>query len=37
MKSSREQAAKNRELVVNAAGRLFRDRGFKGISKSLKS
>jgi TetR/AcrR family transcriptional regulator, transcriptional repressor for nem operon len=34
MKSSREQAAKNRELVVNAAGRLFRERGFEGISVS---
>lgn len=32
MKSSREQAAKNRELVIEAAGRLFRERGFDGIS-----
>ncbi len=32
MKSSREQATKNRELVVNAAGRLFREQGFDGVS-----
>ena len=32
MKSSREQAARNRELVVNAAGQLFRERGFEGTS-----
>lgn len=32
MKSSREQASKNRELVINAAGRLLRERGFDNVS-----
>lgn len=32
MKSTREQAEKNRELVIEAAGRLFRERGFDGVS-----
>lgn len=31
MKVSREQAARNREAVVDAAGRLFRERGFDGV------
>lgn len=31
MKVSREQAARNRERVVEAAGQLFRERGFEGI------
>ena len=32
MKVSREQAAANRERVVEAAGRLFRENGFDGVS-----
>jgi len=31
MKVSREQAARNRERIVEAAARLFRERGFDGI------
>src|SRR3979490_1853008 len=31
MKVSREQAAANRERVVEVAGKLFRERGFDGI------
>src|SRR2546421_12804614 len=31
MKVSREQAAQNRERIVEAAARLFRERGFEGI------
>src|SRR3954466_13018807 len=31
MKVSREQAAENRERIVQAAARLFRERGFDGI------
>src|SRR3954467_1835598 len=31
MKESREQAAQNRERIVEAAARLFRERGFDGI------
>ena len=31
MKVSREQAAKNRERIVEAAAQLFRERGFEGI------
>jgi TetR/AcrR family transcriptional regulator, transcriptional repressor for nem operon len=31
MKVTREQAAQNRERVLEAAGRLFRERGFEGI------
>lgn len=31
MKVSREQAAKNRERILDAAARLFRERGFDGI------
>src|SRR5947199_6007747 len=31
MKVSREQAAKNRERILEAAARLFRERGFEGI------
>jgi TetR/AcrR family transcriptional repressor of nem operon len=31
MKVSREQAQQNRDAVVEAAGRLFRERGFDGI------
>lgn len=31
MRVSKEQAAKNRERVVEAAGRLFRERGFDGV------
>src|SRR3982751_3803660 len=31
MKVSREQAARNRERIVEAAARLFRERGFEGI------
>jgi len=30
MKVSREQAARNRELILDAAARLFRERGFEG-------
>jgi len=32
MKVSREQAAGNRERIVEAAARLFRERGFEGVS-----
>ena len=31
MKVSREQAAKNRERILDTAARLFRERGFEGI------
>ena len=31
MKVSREQAAQNRERIVEAAAQLFRERGFAGI------
>ena len=31
MKVSREQAASNRERIIEAAARLFRERGFEGI------
>jgi TetR/AcrR family transcriptional repressor of nem operon len=31
MKVSREQAARNRERIVEVAGKLFRERGFDGI------
>ncbi|RDJ24101.1 TetR family transcriptional regulator [Bosea caraganae] len=31
MKVSREQAAENRERIIEVAGRLFRERGFDGI------
>ena len=31
MKVSREQAAQNRERIVEAAAQLFRERGFDGI------
>ena len=31
MKVSREQAAHNRERILDAAARLFRERGFEGI------
>src|ERR1041385_1603419 len=31
MKVSREQAAENRERIVDAAAQLFRERGFEGI------
>src|SRR5215470_677314 len=31
MKVSREQATQNRERIVDAAGQLFRERGFEGI------
>jgi TetR/AcrR family transcriptional repressor of nem operon len=31
MKVSREQAARNRERIVEAAARLFRERGFEGV------
>jgi len=31
MRVSREQAAENRDRIVDAAGRLFRERGFDGI------
>src|SRR5438067_9036571 len=31
MKVSREQAAQNRERIVEAAAKLFRERGFEGI------
>ena len=31
MKVSREQAAENRERIVNVAAKLFRERGFDGI------
>src|SRR3954465_15213074 len=31
MKVSREQAAQNRERILEAAARLFRERGFEGI------
>ena len=31
MKVSREQAARNRERILDAAARLFRERGFEGI------
>src|SRR3954452_12979212 len=31
MKVSREQAAENRERIVESAARLFRERGFDGI------
>ena len=31
MKVSREQAAQNRERVIEVAGRLFRERGFDGV------
>src|SRR2546421_954752 len=31
MKVSREQAAQNRERIVETAARLFRERGFEGI------
>ena len=31
MKVTREQASKNRDRVLDAAGRLFRERGFDGI------
>ncbi len=32
MRVSKEQAAKNRERVVDVAARLFRERGFDGVS-----
>jgi TetR/AcrR family transcriptional repressor of nem operon len=31
MKVSREQAAENRERIIEVAGRLFRERGLDGI------
>jgi len=31
MRVSREQAAENRRRIVDAAGRLFRDKGFDGV------
>src|SRR2546423_14021680 len=31
MKVSREQAAQNRDRIVEAAARLFRERGYEGI------
>ena len=31
MRVSREQAAENRDRIIDAAGRLFRERGFDGI------
>ena len=31
MKVSREQAAENRERIVQVAAKLFRERGFDGI------
>ncbi|MDB5924847.1 MAG: TetR family transcriptional regulator, partial [Betaproteobacteria bacterium] len=31
MKVSREQAAENRERILDAAAQLFRERGFEGI------
>src|SRR5215207_7239218 len=31
MKVSREQAARNRERILDAAAQLFRERGFEGI------
>src|SRR5262245_24790993 len=31
MKVTREQAAENRERIVNTAARLFRERGFDGV------
>src|SRR5262245_33321618 len=31
MKVTREEAARNRERIVDAAARLFRERGFEGI------
>jgi TetR/AcrR family transcriptional repressor of nem operon len=31
MKVSREQAAQNRERILDAAAQLFRERGFEGI------
>ena len=31
MKVSRQQAEKNRERVLDVAGRLFREKGFNGI------
>ena len=31
MKVSREQAAQNRERILDAAAQLFRERGFDGI------
>ena len=31
MKVSREQAAQNRERIVETAAQLFRERGFEGI------
>ena len=31
MKVSREQAAENRERILDAAARLFREKGFDGI------
>ena len=32
MKVSREQVAENRRTILEAAGRLFRERGFEGVS-----
>ncbi|HEY4372269.1 MAG TPA: helix-turn-helix domain-containing protein [Burkholderiales bacterium] len=32
MKISREQVAKNREAILEAAARLFRERGFEGVT-----
>ncbi|HEX4740393.1 MAG TPA: TetR family transcriptional regulator, partial [Caulobacteraceae bacterium] len=32
MKVTREQAAENRAHILEAAGRLFRERGFEGVS-----
>jgi TetR/AcrR family transcriptional regulator, transcriptional repressor for nem operon len=32
MKVTRERAAKNRELILEAAGKLFRAKGFDGVS-----
>ena len=34
MRVSREQAAKNRERVLDVAARLFRERGFDGVGVS---
>jgi TetR/AcrR family transcriptional repressor of nem operon len=34
MRSSREQAARNRETIIDAASRLFRERGFDDITVS---
>ena len=31
MRVSRERAAENRDRIIDAAGRLFRERGFDGI------